>query len=195
MPAMPDPAAAGDPARGARLSRRRRGRVAICLAVCVVLLVIDQLTKFLARQNLSTEKDVPILGPVLSLRLLYNPGATLGMGSSATWVISVFAIVVSCALLWAMVRTDSLSWGIVCSLAFSGAVGNLIDRIVYAHGFLDGRVVDFLDYGWSIGNIADAYLTIAAVIAIVLLLRSVPFAAGAAEEGKAPKSETGEGRK
>lgn len=193
MPAMPDPAAAGDPARAARFSRRRRGRVAICLAVCVVLLAIDQLTKFLARQNLSTEKDVPIFGPVFSLRLLYNPGATLGMGSSATWVISVFAIVVSCALLWAMVRTDSLSWGIVCSLAFSGAVGNLIDRIVYAHGFLDGRVVDFLDYGWSIGNIADAYLTIAAVIAIVLLLRSVPFAAGV--DGKAPKSETGEGRK
>ena len=44
-----------------------------------------------------------------------------------------------------------------------GALGNLIDRVMYADGFLDGKVVDFLNYGWSVGNVADIYLVVAGV--------------------------------
>lgn len=155
---------------------RRAPRIMGTLAMVIVLVLIDQATKYCAQRFLSPQAGIPVLGRLLSLRLLRNPGASLGMGASRTWVISLFAIAASCLLVWCIVRTDSWEWSITAGMALAGAVGNLCDRIIYATVFLNGTVVDFLDYGWSIGNVADIYLTCAAVVAIVLLLRSVPFA-------------------
>ncbi len=153
----------------------RERRLTVSFALAVVLVVIDQLTKSLALQHLSFSKKVPVLGNLLSLQLFFNIGATMGMGSSHTWVISLLAIAACVLLVWCILRTDSLPWSITAALALAGAAGNLIDRVHYAIHFLDGWVVDFLNYGWSIGNVADIYLTLAAVIGIILLLRSVPF--------------------
>lgn len=172
---MPASVAGRDrPERG----RRHGRRVAAAFALTLVLLVLDQVTKQLAQHLLSTTTDVPVLGHLLSLRLLRNPGASLGLGASRTWVISLFAIAACCLLVWAVVRTDSTAWAMTAALALAGAGGNLIDRVIYSTGFLNGTVVDFLNYGWSIGNVADIYLTLSAVIAIILLLRSVPFTMG-----------------
>ena len=41
---------------------------------------------------------------------------------------------------------------------------------MYADGFLDGKVVDFLNYGWSVGNVADIYLVVAGVVLVILIL-------------------------
>ena len=54
-------------------------------------------------------------------------------------------------------------------------MGNLIDRVMYAEGFLNGKVVDFLNYGWSVGNVADIFLMVAGVAAVVLLFVGEPF--------------------
>ncbi|MBT1165337.1 signal peptidase II [Bifidobacterium simiarum] len=161
----------------AELNSARRPRVHVAVFVCVALvtLVIDRVTKLMALESLSTDSSIPVVPGLLSLRLLHNPGASLGMGSSATWVISLFAMIVGVGLLVAGVITTSTPWALALSLAFSGAVGNLIDRVIYADGFLDGSVVDFLDYGWSVGNVADIWLVVAGVALVALILRSVPF--------------------
>lgn len=68
-----------------------------------------------------------------------------------------------------------MKWTVVFALAFAGALGNLIDRVAYAEGFLNGKVVDFLNYGWSVGNVADIFLMVAGVAAVALLLVGEPF--------------------
>ena len=73
------------------------------------------------------------------------------------------------------IRTISMKWTVVFALAFAGALGNLIDRVMYAEGFLNGKVVDFLNYGWSVGNVADIFLMVAGVAAVVLLFVGEPF--------------------
>ena len=112
---------------------------------------------------------------LLSLTLVHNPGMSLGLFSSATWVISLLALVACVLLCVAAIRTISMAWTIVLSVAFSGALGNLIDRVAYADGFLNGKVVDFLNYGWSVGNVADIFLVGAGVAVVVLLMMGVPF--------------------
>ena len=72
-------------------------------------------------------------------------------------------------------RTTSMAWTVFLALAFAGALGNLIDRVAYAQGFLNGKVVDFLNYGWSVGNVADIFLMIAGIGIIVLILCGVPY--------------------
>lgn len=151
--------------------------MAVFVCVAAAALAFDQITKFLAQAFLDDGRTVRIVPGLLSLRLIRNPGASLGMGSGATWLIALFALVVSVAILWLGVRTVSMRWTVFLALAFAGAVGNLIDRVAYADGFLNGRVVDFLDYGWSIGNVADIVLMAAGIGVVVLIARGEPFSA------------------
>ncbi|MCI1636157.1 signal peptidase II [Bifidobacterium sp.] len=155
--------------------RRLRTRVAVFACVAAIALGIDQITKALALAKLSDGTTVKVIPGILSLRLLRNPGASLGLGSGATWVISIVAIVACVAFIVLLLRTTSVWWTLLLALAFSGAMGNLIDRIVYADGFLNGKVVDFLDYGWSIGNVADIILMVAGIGIVVLLFTGIPF--------------------
>ncbi|MBT1176138.1 signal peptidase II [Bifidobacterium callimiconis] len=157
------------------VARRPRTRVAVFACVALVALVLDRITKNMALASLNTDHDISVIPGLLSLRLLHNPGASLGMGSSTTWLISLLAIVASIALLVAGVMTTDKRWAICLGLAFGGAVGNLIDRVMYATGFLDGRVVDFLNYGWSVGNVADIWLMVAGIGLVLLIVLSVPF--------------------
>lgn len=92
-----------------------------------------------------------------------------------TWLISLLAIVACAVLIVLTLRTISMKWTVIFALAFAGALGNLIDRVVYAEGFLNGKVVDFLNYGWSVGNVADIFLMIAGIAAVLLLLLGEPF--------------------
>lgn len=155
--------------------RRPRTRAAVFACIVIIALAIDQLTKYWALTHLSAGQRMTIIPNVLSLVLVRNPGASLGMGSNMTWLISVLAIVSCIVLLWLVVRTTSLLWTACLSLAFAGAFGNLIDRVIYATGFMNGKVVDFLNYGWSVGNIADVWLTLAGVAIVLLILTNVPF--------------------
>ena len=155
--------------------RRLRGRVAVFVALAAVAIALDQVTKALALARLGNGVRVALPGPLRGLRLVRNPGASLGLGSGSTWVISLIAMAACLLIIVLALRTTSMLWTLVLSLAFSGAAGNLIDRVAYASGFLDGAVVDFLDYGWSVGNVADIYLTLAGVAVVVLIFCNVRF--------------------
>ena len=155
--------------------RRLRGRVAVFVALAAVAIALDQVTKALALARLGNGVRVALPGPLRGLRLVRNPGASLGLGSGSTWVISLIALAACVLIIVLALRTTSMVWILVLSLAFSGAAGNLIDRVAYASGFLDGAVVDFLDYGWSVGNVADVYLTLAGVAVVVLIVCNVRF--------------------
>ena len=92
-----------------------------------------------------------------------------------TAVISAAALCACAALIIAGIRSDSPAWSCVLGLALAGAGGNAIDRIVYADGFMDGKVVDFINYGWSVGNLADVFLTFAAVGFVILIFKGIPL--------------------
>jgi signal peptidase II len=154
---------------------RLRTRVAVFVCLAALLIALDQITKYFAVRELGGGQSRTVIPNVLTFRLLYNPGATLGMGSGATWIISIAAAAASVILLVLALRTVRMAWTVALTIAFAGAAGNLIDRVVHATGFLNGKVTDFLDYGWSVGNVADVYLSVAAVIIVVLVMRSVPF--------------------
>ncbi|NEG54307.1 signal peptidase II [Bifidobacterium platyrrhinorum] len=163
---------------------RPRARVAVFACVAIVALAADQLTKLWALGALGDGRTVRVVPGLLSLTLVRNPGASLGFGSGATWMISLLAVAACVALVALAVRTASMAWSIAFALAFAGALGNLIDRVVYAQGFLDGKVVDFLNYGWSVGNVADIFLMVAGVAIGLMILLNVPFGAkGASAAG------------
>lgn len=155
--------------------KRLRLRAAVFVIVAAVALVVDRATKLWALSALGGQRTIRIVPGVLSLTLVHNPGASLGMGSSMTWLISCVALAACVLLAYLGFKSTHLNWTVALSLAFAGALGNLIDRVIYADGFLNGKVIDFLNYGWSVGNVADIILFVSAVYIVVLICRNVPF--------------------
>jgi signal peptidase II len=154
--------------------RPGRPLVTLLAAVALVVLVVDQLTKIWAVATFTEGERVPLVGDLLGLTLLYNPGAALSIATGMTWVFTLAAVGVSIVVVRISARLGSRTWAVALGLLLGGAVGNLIDRLVREPGFAVGHVVDFIAYGnLFVGNVADIAIVAAAGLIILLSLRGI----------------------
>lgn len=153
----------------------RRRRLTVLLAVvAAVAYVLDQLTKLWAVAALGDGLPRPLLGSLLRLQLIRNPGAAFSLGTGSTWLLTVVAVVVLVVIVRFSRRLGSLGWAWAFGLLLGGALGNLTDRLVREPGFGRGHVVDFIDYyDLFIGNVADIAIVAAAVLIALLALRGI----------------------
>ncbi|MRG59254.1 signal peptidase (SPase) II [Agromyces sp. CFH 90414] len=161
----------------------------IAAAIAVAVLVVDQLTKFLAEASLSTGERIEVLGDLLGLQLAYNPGAAFSIGEGATWIFTILAGVGVVVAAWFAWRTRSRVWAVCLGLLLGGATTHFLDRLLREPSFGQGHVVDFIAYAnWFIGNVADIALFAGAVMLVVLMalgIDSRPHADAHADEDDA----------
>lgn len=143
-------------------SRRRWGLLA---AVVVVGVLVDQVTKHLATAHLADRGIVPVIEGFFDLRYARNPGAFFSLGADlapdvrrAVFVLASLAASLLIVRLYARATEDQRALRAGLALLLSGALGNLIDRIV------SGAVVDFVhlyfrDLHWATFNVADVLIT------------------------------------
>lgn len=151
-----------------RKSARKLVWFALIAAVTVAL---DQVTKFIAEAQLAPGERVDIVGDLLGLRLVYNSGAAFSFGAGSTWILTLLATVVAVVIIRIAPKITSWSWIWALSLLLGGAFGNLVDRFFKSPGFPQGHVVDFIDYGIFIGNVADIAIVLSAVFMVLLGFR------------------------
>jgi signal peptidase II len=151
----------------------RRALFGVLVVVAVTAYALDLASKAWAVANLSDGQQVGVLGDLISLRLIRNPGAAFSLGTGNTWVLTVLAIVILVVTVRASRRIGSLGWAWALGLLLGGALGNLTDRLAREPGFGRGHVVDFIDYRVFIGNLADIAIVSAAVLIGLLTLRGV----------------------
>jgi signal peptidase II len=157
----------------APLPKRRVGWV---FAVAVVFWAIDLVTKNLVAANLEGKEPVRILGGLIYLQVIRNPGAAFSMATGMTWVLALVALAVVIAIIWLSRRLRSIGWAIGLGLVLAGATGNLTDRIFRAPGGLQGHVVDFISAfapngkGFAIFNIADSAICVGGALIVLLSL-------------------------
>lgn len=124
-----------------------------------------------------TEGDiVRVLGDVLQLHFVRNPGAAFSLAAGMTWVFSVIAVAVVVLLIWFAGRIRSLAWAIVFGLLLGGVLGNLTDRLLREPSFGLGHVVDFLSTPWlipAIYNVADMAIVSSMIIFMFLTIRGI----------------------
>ena len=143
------------------------------VVIVVAVVVTDQLTKIWAVATL-TDGPVNVIGDTARFVLARNPGGAFSIfsGAGMTPVLAVVAIGVAIYLVRMVGRTDDLLMLVALSLILGGALGNLIDRLVRAPGFLRGHVIDFVSVGrFPIFNVADSALTIGIVLLLVASFR------------------------
>jgi signal peptidase II len=172
VPGEPAPPAIDDQAP-ASAGRRHRLLLAIVIAVSVV--VLDQLTK---RWAVSALADGPIVlvDGWLELDLTFNPGAAFSSLQGIGPLLAIAAVAVA-GWITVLIRRRSTRTGEVVALALilGGAVGNLVDRVTRGDGLLDGAVVDFIEPSFfPTFNVADAAITVGAVLLVLVTVRHVP---------------------
>lgn len=146
------------------------------LLISGLVIIFDQVTKFLILSNLPLYRSIPIIPGFFSITHIHNPGGAFGFmaNQSLTMRHVVFLLVSSLAvcLIFYFYRNTPKSHPVLASgiaLIFGGALGNLIDRIRF------GEVVDFLDvyignHHWPAFNIADSAITIGVCIFLYYLI-------------------------
>ncbi len=144
------------------------------LTLAVVIVLVDQITKYLAVAALSDGGVVPVLGDLLSLRPLYNPGAAFSIGTGVTWIFTIIAAVAVAAITRAAWKVRNRAWALALGLVLGGATTHLLDRLFRAPGFARGHVVDFIDYaGFFVGNVADICLVLGGALIVLFYLRGI----------------------
>lgn len=143
----------------------------VWLFLSLVIIVIDQITKFWAEANLSDGSTVDIL-PFLDFGLAYNTGAAFSfLANAGGWqkfFFSGVAIAVSVYLTYAIsqAKLSEKQLVIAYALVIGGALGNLIDRLRIE------KVVDFIhvfyqNYHFPYFNIADMAITVGAILLLL----------------------------
>jgi signal peptidase II len=137
---------------------------------------LDQISKALVVATMTEGQTVRVLGDVLQLHFIRNPGAAFSFATGLTWVFSLIAAGVVVFIVWFAPRIRSGSWAIVFGLLLGGVLGNLTDRLFRAPSAGLGHVVDFVYTPWmmpAIYNIADSCIVVSMAVFMLLTLRGI----------------------
>ena len=140
------------------------------LWLSLLVLVIDQASKFYFESKLEMFQQIVIIPDLFSWTLAYNTGAAFSFLADSSgwqrWLFALIAIVVSCVLVvWLKRLGRNDTWlAIALALVLGGALGNLYDRIALGH------VIDFILVHWQnrwyfpAFNFADSAITVGAIM-------------------------------
>jgi len=144
--------------------------------LALVVVIIDQWTKWLAETKLTFHDPVPVIEPFLNWTLAYNYGAAFSFladaGGWQKWFFSGLALLMSLFLIIYLIKAPRkatlLSFGL--ALVLGGAVGNLIDRLLHGH-VIDFIHVHYADvWHYPIFNIADIGISIGVLLIVIDML-------------------------
>jgi lipoprotein signal peptidase len=147
-----------------------RRRVGVLVAVAALVYAADVISKVIVVATLRENAPVRVIGSLLQLDYLRNPGAAFSLGADGyTVVFTLIAAAVIVAIL-RMARTlASRPWAVALGLLLGGALGNLTDRIVRSPGPLRGWVVDWIQLPhWPVFNLADSAICCGGALMVLL---------------------------
>ena len=131
--------------------------------------ILDQLTKWLVHSHLNLYQSIPLINDFLYLTYVTNDGMAFGLslpgGQLTLTTLSIIMTFVLVYFFW-LEKNSHYIMKLALSLIISGALGNLIDRI------LAGKVIDFIHikigsyWEWYIFNIADTSVSIGMILFI-----------------------------
>ena len=180
----------GRPAQAGRFAIRGRPAARTCIpgrgGVCVLITLIaaavfacDVVTKYLVASHMRPGDTVAVIPHFFSITYIHNAGAAFGLLQNQTLLFLVItAAVIALILTYGRrVARSTPILGVAFGLQLGGALGNLLDRLLYA------RVIDFIDFKvWPfIFNVADMAIVIGGALFALVVLREP-----AAEEGRRP---------
>ena len=151
--------------RATRDPVRSQFDILLSLFITFTVIFTDRLTKLFFSDLLNFGESIPILRNIFHLTIVHNTGIAFGFFKDQGVVFIIIPIIAIILLIFNIYyyrqNDEALSrtYIVAFSLILGGAIGNLIDRVVY------GYVIDFIDFRiWPVFNVADSAITVGAVI-------------------------------
>jgi signal peptidase II len=135
--------------------------------IATLLIALDQYTKYLIRTNLEFGQiwmPWKWFEPYARIIHINNTGAAFGLFKGANSIFMVLAVIVSLVIIYYYPSISRKDWviRIALSMQLAGALGNLIDRVIF------GRVTDFISVGtFAVWNVADASITVGVAVLLI----------------------------
>ncbi|HEY1974619.1 MAG TPA: signal peptidase II [Pseudonocardia sp.] len=154
-------------------------RILVLVVVAAGVWALDLGSKTLAVTNLENHPPIRILGGLVYLQVIRNPGAAFGMVTGMTWLLTLIAAAVVVAIVRVAAKLRSRGWAIALGLVLGGALGNLTDRVLRYPGIFRGWVVDMISVFapngavWPIFNLADSAICTGGVLLVLLALLGI----------------------
>ena len=140
----------------------------ISLIVGAVLVIIDQIIKYLISAYLQPVGSVSVIDNIFSLTYVENKGVAFGMFSDMRWnFVALTSILLVIIIFYMFKKRPKGKFFYVCAaLIIGGGIGNLIDRIFY------GYVIDYLSLSFfpPVCNFADYCITAGTIMLVIYLL-------------------------
>jgi signal peptidase II len=179
-----------------------RRRMGVLIGVAAFVYAADIITKTVVVATMAGKPPIRVIGTLLQLDYVRNPGAAFSIGASGyTVVFTLIAAGVVTVILRLSRTLVSARWAIALGLLLGGALGNLTDRIFRSPGPLRGWVVDFIELPhWPVFNVADSAICCGGVLMVLLAFlglhpdgrderHAAASEAGEAEAGEDPVTE------
>lgn len=139
--------------------------------ITLILLSVDQFSKYIIRQKMSLAESIPIIKSVFHITYVENRGIAFGLFPQRSSLLIVISLIIILGIIFFERKKviKSLKERFCLGLILGGALGNLIDRLRF------GFVIDFLDFRiWPVFNLADSGVCIGGILMVFFLLRKRP---------------------
>jgi signal peptidase II len=137
----------------------------------ILLIVIDQVTKYIVTITLMGKKSLVLIPGVFELTYLENRGAAFGLLQNKQWLFIILTSVMLIVIIIAYLKTPNIKrfsiLRVLLVVLAAGAIGNYIDRIFY------GYVVDFFYFSlidFPVFNVADCYVVVSMIVLFILAI-------------------------
>jgi signal peptidase II len=136
--------------------------------IALIVVIIDQLTKWLVVKNMEIRESIPIIDDFFYLTSHRNTGAAWGILAGKMVFFYIITTIVIGVIIYYIRQfaSESKLMGLSLALILGGAIGNFIDRLFRK------EVVDFLDvyigsYDYPIFNVADSALVVGVILILI----------------------------
>ena len=141
---------------------KKRYNVIIVFVICL----IDQLVKFMIAKNFVPYEKLVLIKNFFKIEYVKNTGISFGMLGGQKLIIILISMIIIAFMIYDLIKSDSKLHSAACTLIISGALGNLVDRIIR------GYVVDYLSFtimkkDLAIFNIADICVTVGVLLYVL----------------------------
>ncbi len=153
------------------------------LAIIVIGIILDQLTKYFTHTFMELGESIPIIKDVIHITYVQNTGAAFGMMKDSRWLFMIVStvMIVALSLYLFLGHAENKLYGVSLAMIISGGIGNMIDRIAL------GYVVDFIDFtliDFAVFNGADSFVCVGAGLLILALITEILNESKSAKDGE-----------
>lgn len=138
----------------------------------ILFLIIDITSKLLISNFMNVGESIVVISNFFNITYVRNTGAAWSILSGRTWLLIIVSLIIIAFIIFYILKNNPkyMVEKISYSMILGGAIGNLIDRVIY------GYVVDFLDfnifgYDYPIFNLADSFILIGVIILAIYTWR------------------------